>query len=210
MGSGKLGGGKREADRYQFSVSPPDEGAKSHVERLSVERQIPRDGDLSLVKREAGGGELAEARRVYIVIANGIRYKRRHAGHRNNCCTTIPNDGTMVHRSKGPGSPAAQSVAGDGSKLDKELKMEVTLRDMQRAEQDEARAEAAAARDSESADSFNKKLAALRERLDDLVLQVGVVQAELEEGDVAAALTEVQELWIILYSVDRRFRNLLA
>lgn len=38
VGSGKLGGGKREADRYQFSVSPPDEGAKSHVERLSVER----------------------------------------------------------------------------------------------------------------------------------------------------------------------------
>jgi len=88
--------------------------------------------------------------------------------------------------------------------------MEVTLRDMQRAEQDEARAEAAAARDSESADSFNKKLAALRERLDDLVLQVEVIQAELEEGDVAAALTEVQELWIIMYSVDRRFKDLLA
>ena len=88
--------------------------------------------------------------------------------------------------------------------------MEVTLREMERAERDEARAEAAAARDSESADSFNKKLAALRERLDDLVLQVEVVQAELEEGDVAAAQTEVQELWIILYLVDRRFRNLLA
>ena len=88
--------------------------------------------------------------------------------------------------------------------------MEVTLREMQQAERNVARAEAAAARDSESADSFNKKLAALRERLDDLVLQVEVIQAELEEGDVAAALTEVQELWIILYSVDRRFRNLLA
>lgn len=27
-----------KADRYRLSVSPPDEGAKSHVERLSVER----------------------------------------------------------------------------------------------------------------------------------------------------------------------------
>ena len=88
--------------------------------------------------------------------------------------------------------------------------MEVTLREMERAERDEARAEAAAARDSESADSFNKKLAALRERLDDLVLQVEVVQAELEEGDVAAALSEVQVLWIILRAADRRFRDLPA
>ena len=53
-------------------------------------------------------------------------------------------------------------------------------------------------------------MASLRERLDDLVLQVAVVQSELEENRVAAALHEVQELWIILYSVDRRFKDLLA
>ena len=47
VGSGKLGGGKREADRYQFSVSPPDEGAKSHVERLSVERPARQAAGLS-------------------------------------------------------------------------------------------------------------------------------------------------------------------
>ena len=88
--------------------------------------------------------------------------------------------------------------------------MEVTLREMQQAERDEARAEAMAAAAESAAGEYGKRLAALREKLDDLVLQIGVVQAELEEGDVAAALTEVQELWIILYLVDRRFRNLLA
>ncbi|MBK9617112.1 MAG: hypothetical protein IPO35_16965 [Uliginosibacterium sp.] len=47
-------------------------------------------------------------------------------------------------------------------------------------------------------------------RLDDLVLQVGVVQAELEEGDVDTAQAELNELWIILRAVDRHFRDLLA
>ena len=88
--------------------------------------------------------------------------------------------------------------------------MEVTLREMQQVERNVARAEAQAAAMGAASDGYAKGLAALREKLDDLVLQIGVVQAELEEGDVAAALTEVQELWIILYLVDRRFRNLLA
>ena len=87
--------------------------------------------------------------------------------------------------------------------------MEVTLREMERAERDEARAEEAAAAVESAADGFHKRLASLRERLDDLVLQVGVVQSELEENGVAAALHEVQELWIILHSVDRRFKDLL-
>ena len=46
--------------------------------------------------------------------------------------------------------------------------------------------------------------------MDDLVLQVAVVQSELEENGATAALHEVQELWIILYSVNRRFNGLLA
>ena len=88
--------------------------------------------------------------------------------------------------------------------------MEVTLREMQRAERDEAWSEMAAAAAESAAGNYGKRLAALRERLDDLVLQVGVVQAELEENGVEAALTEVRELWIIMYSVDRRFRDLPA
>lgn len=88
--------------------------------------------------------------------------------------------------------------------------MEATLRELQQVERDEARLEAQSAAAESAAGEYGKRLAALREKLDDLVLQVEVIQAELEEGDVAAALTEVQELWIILYSVDRRFRNLLA
>lgn len=88
--------------------------------------------------------------------------------------------------------------------------MEVTLREMQQVERDEARAEAMAAAAESAAGEYGKRLAALREKLDDLVLQIGVVQAELEENGVEAALTEVRELWIIMYSVDRRFKDLLA
>jgi len=125
--------------------------------------------------------------------------------------TTGANDGTMVHRSKGPGSPAAQSVAGGGGKSEKRSwKMEATLRELQQIERNVARLEAQSAAAESAAGNYGKRLAALRERLDDLVLQVGVVQAELEENGVEAALTEVRELWIIMYSVDRRFRNLLA
>ena len=83
--------------------------------------------------------------------------------------------------------------------------MEVTLREMQQAERDEARAEAESA-----AGEYGKRLAALRERLDDLVLQVGVVQASLEDGYVEAAKYELNELWLILHAVDRRFKDLLA
>lgn len=65
-------------------------------------------------------------------------------------------------------------------------------------------AEAAGAK----ANEFHKQLASLRERLDELVLQVAVVQAELEGGDIDAALNESQDLWRILYAVDRRFQEL--
>ena len=88
--------------------------------------------------------------------------------------------------------------------------MEATLRELQQIERNVARLEAMAAAAESAAGEYGKRLAALREKLDDLVLQIGVVQAELEEGDVAAALTEVQELWIIMYSVGRRFKDLLA
>ena len=88
--------------------------------------------------------------------------------------------------------------------------MEITLREMQQAERDEARAEAQAAAAESAAGEYGKRLAALREKLDDLVLQVGLVQAELAESGVAAAQAEIQELWIIMYSVDRRFKDLLA
>lgn len=88
--------------------------------------------------------------------------------------------------------------------------MEVTLLEMQQAERDEARAEVAAAAAESAAGNYGKRLAALRERLDDLVLQVGVVQASLEDGDVEAALAELNELWLILHAVDRRFRDLPA
>ena len=88
--------------------------------------------------------------------------------------------------------------------------MEATLREMQQDERDEARQAEAAASVESAADGFHKRLASLRERLDDLVLQVAVVQSELEENGATAALHEVQELWIILYSVNRRFNGLLA
>ena len=59
------------------------EGAKSHVERLSGNRLIDQAAGPWKLGFVAGGvGQLAEARRVYIVIADGIRYKRRHAGHK--------------------------------------------------------------------------------------------------------------------------------
>ena len=86
--------------------------------------------------------------------------------------------------------------------------MEVTLREMQQAERDEARAEEAAAAAESAAGEYGKRLAALREKLDDLVLQVGVVQAELEAGDVETAKGELDELWLILHAVDRRFKDL--
>ena len=88
--------------------------------------------------------------------------------------------------------------------------MEATLREMELAERDEARAEVAAAAAESAAGEYDKRLAALREKLDDLVLQVKVVQAELEEGDVKTAQAELNELWIILRAVDRHFRDLLA
>ena len=88
--------------------------------------------------------------------------------------------------------------------------MEATLREMELAERDEARAEVAAAAAESAAGEYDKRLAALRERLDDLVLQVGVVQASLEDGDVEAAKYELNELWLILHAVDRRFRDLPA
>ncbi len=86
--------------------------------------------------------------------------------------------------------------------------MEVTLREMQQAERNEARAEEAAAAAESAAGEYGKRLAALRERLDDLVLQVEVVQASLEDGDLAVAQVELNELWLILHAVDRRFKDL--
>jgi len=88
--------------------------------------------------------------------------------------------------------------------------MEATLREMEQAERDEARAEAQAAAMGAASDGYAKGLAALRERLDDLVLQVAVVQAELEAGDFDTAWAELNELWLILHAVDRRFRDLPA
>jgi len=88
--------------------------------------------------------------------------------------------------------------------------MEATLREMQQVERNVARLEAMAAAAESAAGEYGKRLAALREKLDDLVLQIGMVQAELEENGVEAALTEVRELWIIMYSVDRWFKDLLA
>ena len=86
--------------------------------------------------------------------------------------------------------------------------MEVTLLEMQQAERDEARAEVAAAAAESAAGEYGKRLAALRERLDDLVLQVGVVQASMTDGDFDTAWSEFDELWLILHAVDRRFRDL--
>ena len=48
--------GREKADRHQFSVSPPDEGAKSHVERLSGTRssgRFPETGICRWRRREA-------------------------------------------------------------------------------------------------------------------------------------------------------------
>ena len=88
--------------------------------------------------------------------------------------------------------------------------MGVTLREMERTERNVARLEAQAAAAESAAGNYGKRLAALRERLDDLVLQVGVVQAELEAGDFDTAWAEFDELWLILHAVDRRFRDLPA
>lgn len=88
--------------------------------------------------------------------------------------------------------------------------MEVTLRELEQAERNEARAEAQAAAAESAAGEYGKRLAALREKLDDLVLQVGVVQASLDSGDIGAAQYEFDELWLILHAVDRRFKDLLA
>ena len=88
--------------------------------------------------------------------------------------------------------------------------MEVTLREMEQTERDEARAEAMAAEAEAAAGEYGKRLAALREKLDDLVLQVEVVQASLEDGDLAVAQVELNELWLILHAVDRRFKDLPA
>ena len=75
-------------------------------------------------------------------------------------------------------------------------------------ERDEARAEAMAAEAEAAAGEWSKKMAALREKLDDLVLQVGVVQAELEKSGVEAAKVECDRLWRILHTIDRRFQDL--
>ena len=86
--------------------------------------------------------------------------------------------------------------------------MEATLREMERTERNVARLEAQAAAAESAAGEYGKRLAALREKLDDLVLQVGVVQWAIEEGDLTIAMAESQELWLILHAVDRRFRDL--
>ena len=88
--------------------------------------------------------------------------------------------------------------------------MEATLRELQQIERNVARLEAQSAAAESAAGNYGKRLAALRERLDDLVLQVGVVQAELEAGDFDTAWAEFDELWLILHAVDRRFRDLPA
>ena len=86
--------------------------------------------------------------------------------------------------------------------------METTLREMQQVERDVARLEAQAAAAESAAGEYGKRLAALREKLDDLVLQVGVVQAELEKSGVEAAKVECDRLWRILHTIDRRFQDL--
>ena len=88
--------------------------------------------------------------------------------------------------------------------------MEATLREMERTERNVARLEAQSAAAESAAGEYGKRLAALRERLDDLVLQVGVVQGAIEEDDLTAAMAESQELWLILHAVDRRFKDLPA
>ena len=86
--------------------------------------------------------------------------------------------------------------------------MEATLREMQQVERNVARLEEAAAAAESAAGEWSKKMAAQREKLDDLVLQVGVVQAELEKSGVEAAKVECDRLWRILHTIDRRFQDL--
>ena len=88
--------------------------------------------------------------------------------------------------------------------------MEATLREMELAERDEARAEVAAAAAESAAGEYGKRLVALLKKLDDLVLQVEVVQAGMADGDFDAAWAEFDELWLILHALDRRFKDLLA
>lgn len=87
--------------------------------------------------------------------------------------------------------------------MDELEELQMAKRDADRLEQRAAAAEAKAA-------EFSGKLAALRERLDDLVLQVGQVQTDLEAGEIEEAQACLQDLWLILHAVDRRFRDLLA
>ena len=117
----------------------------------------------------------------------------------------------MVHwfiGRKGQAVRRRSQLPGDSKLGKKGLEMEVTLREMQQAERDEARAEAMAAEAEAAAGEWSKKMAALREKLDDLVLQVGVVQAELEKSGVEAAKVECDRLWRILHTIDRRFQDL--
>jgi len=65
-GVGETAVGREKADRYQFSVSPPDEGAKSHVTWSSVTRLDGRSPEMGICRwwrrrREAGGGEAKRA-----------------------------------------------------------------------------------------------------------------------------------------------------
>ncbi len=83
------------------------------------------------------------------------------------------------------------------------------LRELMRVERDADRLEQRAAAIEAKAAEFSNKLAGLRERLDDLVLQVAVIQTDLEAGEVEEAQAELQDLWLTLNSVDRRFRDLL-
>lgn len=88
--------------------------------------------------------------------------------------------------------------------------MEVTPRELEQAERDIARVETQAAAAESAAGEYGKRLAALRRRLDDLILQIADVQDSLDGGDFDAARYELDELWITLHAVDRRFKDLLA
>lgn len=83
------------------------------------------------------------------------------------------------------------------------------LRELVRVERDADRLEQRAAAAETQAAEFSNKLAGLRERLDDMVLQVAVIQTGLEAGEVEEAQAELQDLWLILNSVDRRVKDLL-
>lgn len=76
-------------------------------------------------------------------------------------------------------------------------------------EQNTARLEQQAEAAESKAAEFDGKLAALRERLDDLVIQIGQVQTDLDAGEIEEAQACLQDLWLILHAVDRRFRDLL-